>query len=196
MYREMNDYELLYMVCDNEDSDFDILLVKYRPLIYKIVKGYLGTYKKFGYELEDLMQIGYITLYKASRLYNTFNNSMFYTYFKSSLIRNIISTIKTNNTNNKQILNNALSYDNEIANTNIRFLDLMADSNTSVDYSKELIIFKNSMPVNLAWIFELFYNGYSKEEISVLLDKKLEIIKRDFYRIKEHALTYKCLFFA
>lgn len=194
MYRDMNDYELLYMVCESDESNFNILLTKYKPLIYKIVKNYLTTFKKFGYELDDLMQIGYITLYKSSYLYDSLNQSAFYTYFKKALIKSILSTMKINNTKRKQVLNNALSYDNEINNTNIKFIDLMA-SNNEEDISKELIIFKNSMPINLAWVFELFYNGYNKEEISILLDEKIDVIKKRFSKIKEHALTYKYLFF-
>ena len=194
MYRDLNDYELLYMVCENSENDFEVLLVKYKPLIYKIVKKYITTFKKYGYELEDLMQIGYITLYKSSRLYNTLNNSMFYSYFKNSLIRNISCVIRNNNTNKKHVLNMALSYDNKINNSNLSYIDIIS-SNNKIDFSKELIIFKNSMPIELSWNFELFYNGYSKEEISILLDEDILKIKKDFSKIKEHALTYKYLFF-
>ena len=195
MYRELNDYELLYMVCDSNENDFNILLVKYKPLIYKLVKDYIKVFKKFVYDLEDLMQIGYITLYKASRLYDIYNNSMFYTYFKNALEKNIISVIRNNNSNKKQVLNNALSYDNYLNDSNISFIDLISDTNDTNDFSYEITTFKNSMPINLSWIFELYYNGYSKEEISVLLDEKLEIIRSCFSKIKEHALTYKYLFF-
>ena len=62
-------------------------------------------------------------------------------------------------------------------------------------YENELTIFKNSMPSELSWVFELFYNGYSRQEISILLDIKLNRIKKIFTRIREHALTYKSLFF-
>lgn len=196
MYKDLNDYELLYMVCEKSENDFEILLTKYKPLIYKIVKNYVKTFKKFGYELEDLMQIGYITLFKSSKLYDIYNSAIFYSYFKKSLIKNIASYYRLNTTNKKQVLNQALSYDNEINNTNIRFLELIPSNNIKNDYGRELIIFKNSMPIYLSWIFELFYNGYTKEEISILLDEKLEIIRKDFYKIKEHALTYKYLFFA
>ena len=195
MYRDLNDYELLYMVCENDENDFNILLVKYKPLIYKIVKNYVKYFKKFGYDLDDLMQIGYVTLYKSVSLYNNSNQSMFYTYFRDALIRNINSAIRMNSTNRKQVLNNALSYDNKINNTNLSFIDLLGYIDERKDISHEIIVFKNSMPISLAWIFELLYNGYEKEEISVLLDKNIEIIKKDFYRIKEHALTYKYLFF-
>ena len=195
MYRNLNDYEILYMVSDARENNFDILLIKYKPLIYKIVKDYAKLFKRFGYELDDLMQVGYITLYKSSYLYDIYDQSMFYTYFKKALNNAIISCIKNNSTNKREVLNNALSYEVEIPNSNIRYLDLFADSKSNLELEKELIIFKNSMPVNLSWIFELFYNGYSKDEISILLDEEITDIKKDFLRIKEHALTYKGFFF-
>ena len=195
MYRDMNDYEILYMVCDVRENDFELLLNKYKPLIYKIVKNYIKTFKKFGYELDDLMQIGYITLYKSAALYNSYDNSKFYTYFKNALLKNIANHMRTNSTNKKNVLNNALSYDNEINNTNIEFLNIFKDESNNKNICNELITFKNSMSINLSWIFELFYNGYNKEEISILLDEKIEDIKKGFSLIKEHALTYKYLFF-
>lgn len=191
----MNDYELLYMVCDEREDNFNILLEKYKPLIYKMVKEYAKFFKKFGYELEDLMQLGYITLYKTSRMYDVYNSSMFYTYFKKALANTIVTNIRNNSTSKKEVLNNALSYDIKIPNSNISYLELLSSSDHTSDFERELIIFKNSMPAILSYIFELFYNGYSKEEISVLLDEDIVDVKNNFLKIKEHALTYKSLFF-
>ena len=196
MYRDMNDYEILYMVCDNEEMSFDILLHKYKPLIYKIVKDYVKLFKKFGYELEDLMQLGYITLYKTAKKYNIYNHSMFYSYFKKSLINMIITNIRINTTSKKEVLNSAFSYDAFVPNSNIRYIDMFPSDKKSYQIYEELIIFKNSMPIVLSYIFELFYNGYSKEEISILLDEDLNEVKNGFNKIKAHALTYKSLFFA
>ena len=77
----------------------------------------------------------------------------------------------------------------------MRYIDLFADKETNNKFDLELITFKNSMSINLSWIFELFYNGYTKNEISILLDEKIDIVKDNFNKIKEHALTYKYLFF-
>ena len=195
MYKDMNDYEILYMVCDNDESNFELLLNKYKPLIYKIVKDYANYFKRFGYELEDLMQLGYITLYKTSSRYNIHNETMFFTYYKKALINTIISNIKLNSTSKKEVLNKALSYDDIVPNTNLRYIDLFPSKEIINNWESELIVFKNSMPAILSYIFELFYNGYSKEEISILLDEDIKDIKDSFNRIKEHALTYKCLFF-
>lgn len=196
MYKDMNDYEILYMVSDNNENNFDILLHKYQPLIYKIVKDYVKFFKRFGYELEDLMQIGYITLYKTCSRYDMYNRSMFYTYFKQALINTIIDNIRANTTNKKEVLNRSLSYDIVVPNTNVRYIDLFPSKKTARNLKSELIIFKNSMPINLSYIFELFYNGYNKKEISILLDEDINEVKENFLRIKEHALTYKSLFFA
>ena len=194
MYRNLNDYELLYMVCDNEDDSFNVLMKKYQPLIYKVSKEYYSLFKRFGYEIDDLMQTGYITLYKASSFYDAYNDTMFYTYFKKALHNAIVNDIRHNITSKKEVLNNALSYDMLIPNTNIFYIELFKDNKNFNNYSKELIIFKNSMSFNMSMVFELFYNGYTKEEISILLDEKLDIIKELFTKIKIHALTYKSLF--
>ncbi len=195
MYKDLNDYEILYMVSDHNEDNFDLLIHKYRPLIYKIVKDYVNYFKKFGYELEDLMQLGYITLYKTSSRYDIYNHSKFYTYFKKALVNTIVNSIRVNTTSKKETLNKALSYDALIPNSNVRYIDLLPSKTSNLNLSSELIIFKNSMPVLLSYIFELFYNGYSKEEISILLDEDINDVKDNFLKIKEHALTYKSLFF-
>ena len=84
MYRNLNDYELLYMVCDENDS-FDVLMKKYEPLINKVSRKYQHLSKRFGYELDDLMQIGYLALYKASSFYDIYND----------LSKNIICNIRS-----------------------------------------------------------------------------------------------------
>ena len=190
----MNDYEILYMICEGEESNFEILVNKYKPLIYNEVKEYLKFFKKFGYDLDDLMQLGYITLYKTSKKYDIYNQTMFYTYFKKALENMIVSNIRINRTNKKEVLNKALSYDECISNTEISYIEVFA-SKENKDLERELILFKNSMPAMESYIFEMFYNGYSKKEMSILLDEDIREIRRKFMKIKEHALTYKSLFF-
>ena len=190
----MNDYEILYMISEGEEINFEILVNKYKPLIYNVVKEYLKLFKKFGYDLDDLMQLGYITLYKTSRKYDAYNQSMFYTYFKKALENMIISHIRINKTNKREVINRALSDDEYLPDTNISFIEIFP-SDERIDLENELITFKNSMSAIESYIFELFYNGYSKLEMSILLDEDIEEIRKKFIRIKEHALTYKSLFF-
>ena len=169
MYKDYNDYEILYMV--GEQSDFNILYKKYQPLIYKMVRKYQGMFKNYGYELDDLMQIGYMTLYKASYLYNSYNNSLFYTYFITSLKRALSNEIRLNKTLKKKCLNEAISYDNIIPNTDTSYIDLIPckDKINYEDDEKKFIYFKNSLSFINACVFEMLYNGFSKKEISVLV---------------------------
>ncbi len=73
-----NDLELLNRIREHDDVAMDAMIDKYKPLIYKIVKDYQKFFKRFGYELDDLMQLGYITLYETSHKYDIYNTSMFY----------------------------------------------------------------------------------------------------------------------
>ena len=185
----MNDYELLYMVSEHDEEIFNILVQKYKPLIYKIVKEYANFFKRFGYELEDLMQLGYITLYNVSHKYNVLNHSLFYSYLKKALKNMIITNIRINTSSKKEVLNQAFSYDTKVPNTNVSYIEILADDNEKIIRESDLILFKNSMPATLSNIFELFYNGYSKDEISILLDENIDDVKKGFSIIKQHALT-------
>lgn len=196
MYNNMNDYEIIYMVCDEKDNNYSILYNKYKPLINKLSEKYKYTFKKFGYEKEDIMQIGYLVLYKTSYMYNVNNCSMFYTYFKNAYEKALLTELRNNSTNKKEILNNAFSYDITIPNSNLSYIDLIKDNSykETEDYIKLIINFKNSMSFELGCVFELFYNGYGYDEISILLDKNNDEIKNNMKEIKRHALTYRYLF--
>ena len=169
---------------------------KYKPLINKIAEKYKYNFKKFGYEKEDIMQIGYLVLYKTSYMYNVNNCSMFYTYFKNAYEKALLTELRNNSTNKKEVLNNAFSYDITIPNSNLSYIDLIQDNSykENEDYNKLIINFKNSMSFELGCVFELFYNGYDYEEISLLLDKNNDEIKNNMKEIKRHALTYRYLF--
>lgn len=196
MYKNMNDYEILYMVGENNRDMFDLLYQKYSPLIYKISTSYLSYFKKFGYELEDMMQVGYLTLYKCSCLYNVYSDSMFFSYFKSSMKRALINEIRLNKTLKRETLNNSFSYENTIPNTNLTYQEILADNNHNDYelYNKIFFEIKNSMSFDLACVFEMFVNGYNLEEISILLNKDQNKIDKMYREIKSIMLTYKCLF--
>ncbi len=171
MYKNFNDYEILYMISEN--NDFDILYKKYQPLIYKVVKGYIYLFKNYGYELDDLMQLGYITLYKTSYLYNNYDSSIFYTYFLSALKKSLFNEIRVNETYKKKILNESISYDNCLPGTNNRFIDIIPSKELN-DYDEEkkkLTYFKNTLTFTSSCVFEMLYNGFSLVEIALLLDE-------------------------
>ncbi len=191
MYKEFNDYEILYMI--GESSNFDILYKKYQPLIYKIMKRYEKIFKTYGYELDDLMQIGYIILYKTSFLYQEYNSSLFYTYFISALKKGIINEIRLNKTNKKESLNNSISYDNLIPNTDLRYIDVIQANNIEDDekLNDKFVILKNTLSFTSSCVYELYYNGYSLNEISLLLDESMIAITNCIKEIRKQNKVQK-----
>ena len=96
-----NDYELLYMVRENDEFSSRILLEKYYPIIKNISIEYYNKYKNFGYDLEDFIQEALLAFYKAVDTFNENRNVLFYTYLCvcihrkfSSFCRRFCSTTK------------------------------------------------------------------------------------------------------
>jgi len=112
MYRDLNDYEILYLIKEENDFDYNVILDKYKPLIYKISLKYINICKKFGFEIDDVMQVGYIALFKAIKCYQCdYDLSIFYTFLTHVIENNIISIIRKNTTLKCKILNDSISYD-------------------------------------------------------------------------------------
>ena len=103
---------------------------------------------------------------------------------------------RKNNTSKRLVLNKAFSYDEIVPNTNFSYLELFPDKSiiNEDDYYR-FVSFKNLLDYDLACIFELYYNGYPIKEISLLLDKKIELVKESIKEIRREALTYNYLFF-
>lgn len=191
MYRDLNDYEILYLVKENDDIDYAILYEKYRPLVYKIALKYKTIFKTFGYELDDLMQIGYMSLFNAIKHFES-DISLFYTYSLNVIEYGIINEIRKNNTNKRKVLNDSISYDVLVPNTNLSYIEIIPDTKENIydinDNYEELIVFKNTLPFMVSCIFELKYEGFSDEEISLLLDISLKEVRKGIKLIKSQSL--------
>lgn len=189
MYRNFNDYEIIYMISENNNENFFVLLEKYKPLIYKVVSKYQNVFKKYGYDMDDLLQLGYIALYKSSYFYNENKNARFITYLKKLIENTLLSEIKNNNTNKRMVLNNAISYD-ILVNDNSTYLDYFQDNKNNYLYYEEkrnFIYFKNTLDFYDAGIFEMYYNGFSIDEICKMfnnskkkINKKIKIINEKY----------------
>ena len=52
-YKKYNDNELIYMVQENDESSTDILIRKYRPIIFKLSNEYYKKYTGRIYDFDD-----------------------------------------------------------------------------------------------------------------------------------------------
>ncbi|MBQ8891956.1 MAG: sigma-70 family RNA polymerase sigma factor [Bacilli bacterium] len=196
MYKELNDNEIIYMIKESEDN-LEILLEKYKPIIINICKKYLKLGINVGLELDDLIQIANISLINSISYYKDTSNNSFFTYVIRCIENNIRTELRKELTYRKKTLNNALSLDETITGTNITLLDVIKDENVSepIDYllleEKQIkyVKFINSLPLEVAVVFEMKNGGCTNSEIS----KFLHIDKSTVSRYASYAKNRLCL---
>lgn len=194
MYRDLNDYEILYLVKENDEINYEIIYEKYTPLVYKLACKYKKICLKFGYEINDIMQVGYMALFKAVEAYRYEDESMFYTFLTHVIENAIISEIRKNNTLKCRVLNECFSYDVLVPNTNNSYIDIIKDVKNEISILEDLeneyqwIVFKNTLPFDVACVFELKYNGFCNEEIAILLNRNICAVNDDIKIIKNQLL--------
>ena len=177
MYREIDDYEILYMIQENNDY-YELILEKYRPLIITICKQRLSGIKEMGYELEDLMQIANMAVYEAIKTYSEYENAKFYTYVAKCIHNKLNVELRNNSSDKKKALNTAISYDANIPGTNTPLIDILEDKTVINPYQyldiKELkdkyVYYLNSLPFEVAGVYQLRLQGFNQAEIQTLLN--------------------------
>lgn len=192
MYRELDDNELIYMIQDNDDY-VEIMLEKYKPLIVKICKKYQKRGKEIGYELDDLIQVANIGLLEAIHSYKDDKNSLFFTFLTRCIDNKLKTELRNQQTNKKVTLNKAISYDEIIPGTTKTFLETIPDKSLlnpfeyllidqeEIEYTK----FLNSLPFEVAVIYELKNTGFTLDEISMFLEIDKKTISRLLSTVKK-----------
>ena len=88
-YKELNDYELLDLILENNEQAKELLIKKYMPIVKHIaIKNYKNN-KNQGLELDDLIQEGIYAIFKAIETYKINKNIKFCTYVTACIKRNI-----------------------------------------------------------------------------------------------------------
>ncbi len=194
MYKELDDYEILYLINDDEDY-YNIILKKYKPIIISLAKQYSLSAKNMGYELEDLIQIGNMALIEAIQGYSDQKNTLFYTFFLHCLHNKFKTELRNNDTNRKKVLNEAISYDSIVPGTNKLLVDFLVDYKAidpidkvlEDELTRKYLNFLNSLPFETSVAIEMHRLGFSIDEISKFLNverkmisKMINIVKRRF----------------
>lgn len=177
-YKDLNDYEIIYMVKENDDDAIEILFRKYRPVIVKIASNYLKIAKSYGLELEDLIQEGYIALYSAYRNYSDIRDAMFYTFVNISVHSKILNCLRLSNTKKNKTLNTSISLFNKLSYVDEQELIDVVEDELSLLPEEELdlkelenIVRNFILELNYpqSCVFELNMNGFSNLDIADLL---------------------------
>jgi len=190
-YKKYNDYELIYMVRENDDYSYGTLLNKYLPIIRKIAGDYYKRFDSFGYELDDFIQEGYLGFQKALASFDEKKDILFYTFVTLCINRKIISFCKRITCDKKNI---SSYYFDDIDKTAVAD----NDDTESLFLEREMIsdiwdvIY--TFPIEYACVFELKTNMFKYQEISHLLDIPVRtaqfMMRRLYKKIRKELQVY------
>lgn len=182
-YKYVNDYELIYMIRENDEDTSEFLYNKYSNVIKKISSKYFLYAKEKGIEFDDLIQEGYIGLSSAINSFRDNMDSSFYTFACLCIERQIRTLCKKVGSNKHEILNQALSkdYDNIVQ---IYSPDYVSFDNEFISM-ESFIFYKNLFSLKHSTVFELRYNGFSYQEISELLDIPINTVDSRLCKIRK-----------
>ncbi len=195
-YDDINDYEVLSIVADNEEAT-ELLFNKYKPLIIGLAKKVYGMAQNTGFDLNDLIQEGMIGFSTAINTFDESKDATFFTYAKTCIERRLYSLIKSANRFKHQILNESYSVE-DLANDNKSLENLLEDSTSNPENklidnenAKELIRNIQTQLTSLeSAVFELKISGFTYREIAEILGKESKSIDNAISRIKAKVQKY------
>ena len=184
-----NDYELVYMISEQDDDALKLLFDKYDDVLKLWSNYYHKKYKKFNIPVDELIQEGKIGLYYAIRNFNEEKDIKFYTFALLCIKRNMMSCIIKWTRNKNLMYTNTFSYDETLLDdTSYEFSPEIIIRN--FEYEKYIIDFKNSLDFLDANIFELRYNSFSYKDIAELLDISKKKVDNTLIKIREKLKKY------
>lgn len=190
-YSNYNDYELMYLISENNEDAYKTAFDKYQPLIYKEAIKYFFLAQKLGITKEDLIEEGKIGLYRAIKNYN--HDVEFYTFASICIKRSILKIIEKNSTSKQKILNESINIDNDIEDFCYYHQEKYKDIAQNIidrDFENKIIIFKNDLNELDSSIFELKYNGFAYKEIATLLNLSKKDVDNRLLSIRNKLKKY------
>ena len=192
-YKDINDYEVLYMIKENDDDAVELLYNKYKPVIDKKVYKWKAVLKKLGISPLDIRQELYLAFTKAVNKYSEQNDTLFYTYVNILLdghIKNIIKKAsKVENTTSYIVYNDK---DEEISLVDLIKDDTYQPSNNIdvTDLLSHCKDFSTTLSFEQAIVFEMHLAGYKNNEIAQVVDKKNATVTVEISRILKKFKNY------
>ena len=197
MYDNINDYDLLDKVSDNELAT-EKLFEKYKPLINKIASKAYYKNQKSGFELNDLIQEGMIGFSVALNTYNEKRDASFFTFARMCIIRKISSSITRAKRQKHLILNESISVENISDDLNKKekiFMDYDSNPENILITDENIREIMNDIERDLTnlekEVFELRTAGFNYKEIAELLEKTPKSIDNAISRIKTKTSKYR-----
>ena len=195
-YNKMTDENLLQEITQNQNNiALDCLIDRYKDMVGMKANKFFMV----GSEKDDMLQEGYIGLYKAVKSYNQEKQNSFKTFANMCIERQLITAIKTSNRQKHMPLNSYLSlntsaYDDE---DNTELMDIF--NNNTVEDPLETITKKeyyktveNVIDKSLSdfekQVLARFMRGESYVDIANKLEAPVKSIDNAIQRIRKKAI--------
>ena len=185
------------MISENNEDAYSIMVEKYQPIIIKYADYYLNKYNSQGIEKDELIQEGTIGLINAINFYMEKENCLFYTFANLVIRREMERYIKKNLRYKQQVLTNASSIHDIVANDDIHLedtifkeTDLVEMISNEIYYQNILYNFKYELTNTQSQIYEMRLNNFSNKEISKLLDINYKTVDNCIRLMKEKFKKY------
>ena len=190
-YRNINDYEVLYLISENNEDAYQYMFYKYTPFAKKYASMLYKKFKGAGIEYDDLFQEGMFGLSEALKKYDFREDNMFFTFatlcIKREMERVVIKALR----NKHFLLNTAFSFDDEVSDTGLLLKEILFNETDNTDTyffdignAKYVLDLKYHLKDKYAPVYELKINGFSNQEISTLLELKYKDVDNYLRSIK------------
>lgn len=191
-YKGVNDYELLYLVGENNEEVYNSIYAKYKPLIHRIAKTLCENYKSALVEYDDLFQEGMYGLNNAIKSFNGKSGSLFYTLAKLCISREMNGYVAKMLRGKNMILSSAVSFDTPISKNGFVVEDTLYSHDDSVELQfesiemeKYILDLKYELKDEYMPVYELKLNGFSNAAIATLLDLRYKDVDNYLRSIKK-----------
>ncbi len=192
MYKDYNDYELLYLISESNEEAANVIYDKYKPTIEMKAKKYKLLGKKVGLEYNDLFQEGMLGLTEAINSYKDNKDTKFASFANICIERQILSVLATARRKKHSLLNDSYSLDASIDENGSTLLDFIlsdsVDPSIKVEDDEEMEYIYNNLYKELSDfeknVFDLKIMGLEYKEIASLLDKSYKSVDTALQRIR------------
>ena len=201
VYKDMTDEVLVNEALNKNNVALDCLINRYKD----IVNMKANKFFMVGSEKDDMLQEGYIGLYKAIKSFDVEKQNSFKTFATICIERQLITAVKNSNRQkhiplNSSVSLNATAYEEGESDdtTVIEILDANKTSEDPLDIITQKEYF-NSVEKNIdnslsnfeKKVLKLYKNGYSYASIAEKLETKIKSVDTAIQRIRKKALRVK-----
>ena len=199
-YNKMTDENLLQEITQNQNNiALDCLIDRYKDMVGMKANKFFMV----GSEKDDMLQEGYIGLYKAVKSYNQEKQNSFKTFAGLCIERQMITAVKNSNRQKHIPLNSSLSlnsgaYDENDDTEVMEILDTRKTGEDPLDIitKKEYFtVIEKAIDDSLSdfekKVLVHYKNGESYAEIAEILQSKVKSVDTAIQRIRKKAMKIK-----